>query len=110
LRYNYGAVIPIDYQTGQTIVQVSVRLSAALAQITGAARMQVTVCDAATVADVRQALLASCPALAPRLQHAVSMVGGNHASPTDIVSADQEVAFLMPVAGGAGRARLLRFL
>jgi hypothetical protein len=42
--------------------------------------------------------------------HAVSMVGGNHASPTDIVSADQEVAFLMPVAGGAGRARLLRFL
>ena len=81
-------------------MQVSVRLSAALAQITGAARLQVTVCAAATVADVRQALLPSYPALAPRLPYAVAVVGGNHASPADVVFTEQEVAFLMPIAGG----------
>ena len=87
-------------QPGQTIVQISVRLSAALAQITGAARLQVTAPDTATVADVRHALLTTYPALAARLPHAVAIVSGEHAASTDAVLADQEVAFLMPVAGG----------
>ena len=81
-------------------MQVSVRLSAALAQITGLPRVQVTVSDPATVADVIQSLLEQYPALAPRLKHAVPIVGGNHATSHDALSPGQEVAFLMPVAGG----------
>ncbi len=81
-------------------MQISVRLSAALAQIIGAARLQVMAPDVATVDDVRQALLTTYPALATRLPHAVAIVSGQHAAPTDAVLANQEVAFLMPVAGG----------
>jgi molybdopterin converting factor small subunit len=82
-------------------MQVSVRLNAVLAQIAGAPRLQVTVSDDATVANVLQALAVAYPGLSARLEHTVPVVGGNHARLTDKVAADQEVAFLMPVAGGA---------
>jgi len=82
-------------------MQVSVRLSAALAQITGAPRMNVEVGDGATVGDLVRALEERYPGLAPRLRHAVPIVAGNHASLHDTLSGDPEVAFLMPVAGGA---------
>ncbi len=82
-------------------MQVSVRLNAVLAQIVGASRLQVTVSDDATVADVLQALAMAYPGLGARLERAVPVVGGSHARLTDQVGADQEVAFLMPVAGGA---------
>lgn len=81
-------------------MQISVRLSAALAQVTGAPRVQVTVADGATVADVLQGLATTYPALTPRLRHAVPILGGKHATASDQVTADQELAFLMPVAGG----------
>lgn len=81
-------------------MQISVRLSAALAQVTGAPRVQVTVVDGATVADVLQGLTTAYPSLAPRLRHAVPILGGKHATASDLVTADQELAFLMPVAGG----------
>lgn len=82
-------------------MHISVRLSAALAQISGAPRVQVEVDDGATIADLVRALEGRYPGLAPRLKHAVPIIAGNHASLDDSVSAGQEVAFLMPVAGGA---------
>jgi len=82
---------------------VPVRLSAALAQITGIPRLQVEVSEGATVGDVVYALHSRYPALAPRLKHAVPIVGGNHASLSDLLDGSPEVAFLMPVAGGAFR-------
>lgn len=84
-------------------MQIAVRLSAALAQITGVPRLQVEVGDGATVADLKQELVSRYPALAPRLKHAVPIVGGNHASSHDALAGGQEVAFLMPVAGGKDR-------
>jgi len=82
-------------------MQIPVRLSAALAQISGTPRLQVTVSDGATVADVIEALTALHPDLASRLQRAVPMVAGRHADPGDQVNDGEEVAFLLPVAGGA---------
>ncbi|MFO7632724.1 MAG: MoaD/ThiS family protein [Caldilinea sp.] len=81
-------------------MQISVRLNAVLAQITGAARLQVTVNDDATVADVLRMLTETYPDLGTRLERAVPVLGGNHAMLSDKVTAEQEVAFLMPVAGG----------
>ena len=82
---------------------VSVRLSAALAQITGLPRLQVEVDDGATVADLVSALNSRYPALASRLQHAVPIMDGSHAAQNAPLESGQEVAFLMPVAGGALR-------
>lgn len=81
-------------------MHVSVRLSAALAQVTGVPRLQIEVDDDATVADLIQALELRYPTLAPRLKHAVPIVGGNHATTHEPLAGGQEVAFLMPVAGG----------
>lgn len=91
----------IDNRTGFSVMQISVRLNAVLAQITGAPRLHVTVNDDATVADVLQALAATYPGLGTRLERAVPVIGGVHVRRSDKVSAEQELAFLMPVAGGA---------
>ena len=81
-------------------MQVSIRLSAALAQITGLPRVQVDVADDATVATATAALIARYPGLAARLKHAVPILAGAHATATDHLAPGQELAFLMPVAGG----------
>ena len=81
-------------------MQVSIRLSAALAQITGAPRVQVDVAEDATVAAATAALLVQYPTLAPRLKHAVPILAGAHVTANDHLVPGQELAFLMPVAGG----------
>ena len=81
-------------------MQVSIRLSAALAQITGLPRVQVDVADDATVATATAALIARYPGLAARLKHAVPILAGAHATAADRLAPGQELAFLMPIAGG----------
>ena len=84
-------------------MQVSIRLSAALAQITGCTARAGHGGRTGNRGRCNPVLLEQYPALAPRLKYAVPIVGGNHASPHDPLVAGQEVAFLMPVAGGALR-------
>ena len=81
-------------------MQVSIRLSAALAQITGVPRVQVEVAEDATVATATAVLIARYPGLEPRLKHAVPILAGAHATAADRLAPGQELAFLMPVAGG----------
>jgi len=82
-------------------MQISVRLNAALAQITASPRLQVSVNDDATVADVLHVLAVTYPGLGTRLERAVPVIGGVQVRRDAAVSAAQELAFLMPVAGGA---------
>ena len=81
-------------------MQVSIRLSAALAQVAGAPRVQVDVADDATVAAATAALIARYPSLEPRLKHSVPILAGAHATAADRLAPGQELAYLMPVAGG----------
>lgn len=81
-------------------MHVNVRLSAGLAQITGVSRLQLTVPESTTVADLSGLLVEQYPGLQLRLGHAVAMLGGSHVPPGALLVPDQEVAFLLPVAGG----------
>lgn len=83
-------------------MQVSVRFNSVLAQRVGAARLRVVVGDDATIADLMQQLAATYPGLEPQLARAVPILGSTHVTPAARVQEGQEVAFLMPVAGGAG--------
>ena len=56
-------------------MQISVRLNAALAQMTASPRLQVSVEDGATVADVLHALAMTYPGLGTRLERAVRLEG-----------------------------------
>ena len=80
---------------------VQVRLSAGLAQKVGLARLTVTLSNGSTVADLREQLRAQHPAAAPQLALAVPVIAGQHVDWEVPLSSDQEVAFLLPIAGGS---------
>ena len=80
---------------------INVRLSGELAQKVGVARLTITVSDGSTVADLRELLQAQHPAAAPQLALAVPVIAGQHVNWTVSLSSDQEVAFLLPIAGGS---------
>lgn len=81
-------------------MNVSVRLSGDLAQQVGMARLQVTLAEKTTVADLVAHLRQQYPAAAARIDIAVPIIAGQHVSPTTKLAAGQEVALLLPVAGG----------
>ena len=81
-------------------MDISVRLNGVLAQRVGRAQLQVMVDDDATVADLIHALAAAYPVLDGRIDAAIPFIGGQHATRDAALSAGQEVALLMPVAGG----------
>ena len=81
-------------------MNVNVRLSAGFVEITGTTRLAVDVTEGATVADLLGQLRASYPAMEAKLQAAVPTISGRHVSPAEPLNAGQEVALLLPVAGG----------
>jgi molybdopterin converting factor small subunit len=87
-------------QAQDKTMQVNIRLSAGLAQLTGNARLQLTVPEDATVQDVVAILVGQYPEMRNRLSYAIPVIAGSHATLQSPVTSGQEVAFLMPVAGG----------
>jgi len=83
-------------------MQVRVRLSGELARAAGSARAELDVPEGATVADLLAGLAARHPELAPALQRALPMVRGDHAGRERALAAGDEVALLLPAAGGSG--------
>jgi molybdopterin converting factor small subunit len=86
-------------------VQVRVRLSGELARAAGGARAELEVPEGATVADLLVRLAARHPDLRPALERALPMVRGAHAGREQALAAGEEVALLLPAAGGSGRVR-----
>lgn len=81
-------------------MNIRVRLGAGLAPLTGNPRLVITLEEKATVADLLDHLRLEYPALTSRLDQAVPMISGRHAPSTELLAAGQEVALLLPVAGG----------
>jgi molybdopterin converting factor small subunit len=84
------------------MVRVRVRLGGGLARLAAAPRLSIELSDGATVDDLSAALAEREPRLAPALANALTAVGGEQAERSRTLAAGEEVAFLMPVAGGAG--------
>jgi molybdopterin synthase catalytic subunit len=81
-------------------VKVYVRLGAGLAHLAASPRLVFVLEEEATVADLLDHLHTDYPALTQRLDTAIPMISGRHAGPTETLTAGQEVALLLPVAGG----------
>ncbi len=81
-------------------MQIEVRLDARLSGLVGKPRVKVDLADGATVADLLRRLGETYPGLRPGLTAALPLVHGNHATAEQKLSADEEVALLMPAAGG----------
>ncbi len=81
-------------------MDIRVRLSADLIQHVGKTHLTMWLPDDATVADLMSHLRTEHPSLVDRLEMAVPFVAGRHVSQTEPLADGQEVAFLLPIAGG----------
>ena len=68
---------------------------------TASIRNWVNMAEGSTVMDLLDHLCTEHPALAPKLDVAIPMVAGKHATSSERLTAGQEVALLLPVAGGS---------
>jgi molybdopterin converting factor small subunit len=82
-------------------MNVRVRLGAGLAHLAASPRVVIELKEEATIADLFAYLKAEYPALAEKLDTAVPMISGRAAPPAQPLAAGQEVALLLPVAGGS---------
>jgi MoaE-MoaD fusion protein len=81
-------------------MRVQVRLSPGLARAAGTPRVAVDLADGATVGDLRARLGAAHPELSAGLDSALAVVRGAQASPARRIEPGDEVALLLPIAGG----------
>ena len=85
-------------------MQVVVRLGSGLATAAGTRRLRVELPRQSTIDTLLERLRETQPAIAPALDSALPVVRGSHASGADALAEGDEVALLIPVAGGgAGR-------
>lgn len=79
---------------------VHVRVNGSLAEALGTSRLTVTLTPTATVADLLRDLRAQHPDHARLVSQAVIVSGGEHLGPTSVLTDNQNIALLMPIAGG----------
>jgi molybdopterin converting factor small subunit len=73
-----------------------------LSRFADAPLLSVDLAEGSSVDDLLAALGAQQPSLAPALTAALTVISGTHAEREQRLQAGDEVALLIPVAGGAG--------
>ncbi|HEV3378782.1 MAG TPA: MoaD/ThiS family protein [Thermoleophilaceae bacterium] len=86
-------------------MHVKVRLGSGLASAAGSRRLNVELPREATVDSLIERLRETEPSIAPALGSALPVLRGAHASGGEPLADGDEVALLVPVAGGASRGR-----
>jgi molybdopterin converting factor small subunit len=79
---------------------INVRFSTGLAQHVGRTRLQVTLDEGATIADLRQHLDHNFEGMGQPLAHAIPVLAGRHVTDSEPLQNGQEVSLLLPIAGG----------
>ena len=79
---------------------INVRVNGVLVQEIGTSRLRVQVKGVASVTDLLDELRQQYPDSAHKLSRAIPIVDGHQVPPTAHRADEQEVALLMPVAGG----------
>jgi molybdopterin converting factor small subunit len=79
---------------------IRIRLGSSLARLAPGPIRSVELPSGATVEDLYHRLAVSAPELSGALASAVAVVEGQHVGRDRTLSGDQEVALLVPVAGG----------
>jgi molybdopterin converting factor small subunit len=82
-------------------MRVRVRLGAGLSRFADAPLLSLDLAEGASVDDLLAALSAEQPALGPALRSALPVLAGAHVERAQPLQAGDEVALLIPVAGGA---------
>jgi molybdopterin converting factor small subunit len=86
-------------------LQIRVRLGAGLSRFAGSPLLAVEVPEGGSVEDLYAAIGEQHPELAPALPSALPVVAGVHVERASALHSGDEVALLIPVAGGSGPTR-----
>ena len=89
-------------------MHVQVRLGSGLATAAGTRRLRVELPYEATVDTLIERLRDTEPSIAPALDSALPLVRGAHVSGVEPLAEGDEVALLIPVAGGASAGHIPR--
>jgi sulfur-carrier protein len=81
-------------------MRVNVKMFAGARDAAGAHEVTVEVDERATVADLRDAIIASRPQLSQLIDRAMFAINEKYATDDDSLTADCEVACIPPVSGG----------
>jgi molybdopterin converting factor small subunit len=81
-------------------MRVRVRLGAGLSRFADAPLLSLDLQEGASVSDLLAALGTEQPGLAPALNSALPILAGQHVERAQPLTAGDEVALLIPVAGG----------
>ena len=81
-------------------MRIRVRLGAGLSRLADAPLLSIDLADDASVEDLLAALGAQQPSLEPALASVLPVVSGTHVEREQRLRAGDEVALLIPVAGG----------
>ncbi|QDU42276.1 molybdopterin synthase small subunit [Symmachiella dynata] len=81
-------------------MKLDVRLFAQARDLAGAEHVSVELPDSSTVADLREALAAQFPQLAPLSPNLLIAIGTDYASDETVLSPDADIACFPPVSGG----------
>jgi sulfur-carrier protein len=81
-------------------LRIDVRLGSGLSRLAGGPRLAVDVADGATVDEVLVRVAEEQPALAAGLPSALTVVHGTQVGGERVLAEGDELAVLMPVAGG----------
>lgn len=81
-------------------ISVAVRLNGELTRLANRARLSVSLRKNATIDTLFEQLSREHPALTERLQQAVPVVNGTHTTRDYVLTNGEEVALLLPIAGG----------
>jgi MoaE-MoaD fusion protein len=87
---------------GTAGMRIRVRLFAMQRELAGAREVELRLPEGATIADAWDALVARHPALAPGRAFVRFARNGSYAEPATTLGADDELALIPPVSGGAG--------
>jgi molybdopterin converting factor small subunit len=82
-------------------MRVRVRLGAGLSRFADAPLLSLELAEGASVDDLLAALETEQPALAPALPSALPVLAGTHVERAQRLHPGDEVALLIPIAGGA---------
>ena len=86
-------------------MQIRVRLGAGLSRFAGSPLLALELPEGGSVEDLYAAIGERYPELAPALPSALPVVAGMHVERATARRPGDEVALLIPVAGGAGPTR-----
>jgi molybdopterin converting factor small subunit len=89
-------------------MEVRIRLGAGIARLASTPLLAVELPDGATVDTLYERLGEDHPDLAPALRSALPVIGGRHAERSQSLAHGDEIALLIPVAGGQPRLQTER--